>query len=79
MPWACPAGLLVVECWRASIIMYSAAVSVKMNVLLMAPAVLVVLLKAGLFASSACAWVQDGIIVRPCVSMHLFILYTLTV
>ena len=35
------------ERWRASIIMYSAAVSVKMNVLLMAPAVLVLLLKAG--------------------------------
>lgn len=31
--------------WRAAIVTYSAAVSVKMNVLLMAPAVLIVLLK----------------------------------
>ncbi len=33
------------ERWRAAIVMYSAAVSVKMNVLLMAPSVLIVLLK----------------------------------
>jgi hypothetical protein len=40
------AGLLLVQRWRASILVYSAAVSIKMNVLLMAPPVLVVLLKA---------------------------------
>ena len=39
------AGLLMMERWRAAIVMYSAAVSVKMNVLLMAPSVLIVLLK----------------------------------
>ena len=33
------------ERWRTAIVMYSAAVSVKMNVLLMAPSVLIVLLK----------------------------------
>ncbi|KAK9907969.1 hypothetical protein WJX75_000784 [Coccomyxa subellipsoidea] len=38
-------GLLLVQRWRASILVYSAAVSIKMNVLLMAPPVLVVLLK----------------------------------
>lgn len=35
----------MVERWRAAIVMYSAAVSVKMNVLLIAPSVLIVLLK----------------------------------
>lgn len=39
------AGLLAGRRWRASLVMYSAAVSVKMNVLLMAPPVLVVMLK----------------------------------
>lgn len=38
-------GLLLLQRWRASLVVYSAAVSVKMNVLLMAPPVLVVLLK----------------------------------
>ncbi|BDA45052.1 Dol-P-Man:Man(5)GlcNAc(2)-PP-Dol alpha-1,3-mannosyltransferase [Coccomyxa sp. Obi] len=39
-------GLLLLQRWRASLVVYSAAVSVKMNVLLMAPPVLLVLLKA---------------------------------
>ncbi len=41
------------ERWRAAIVMYSAAVSVKMNVLLMAPAVLIVLLKV---SSASCCF-----------------------
>ena len=49
---AVSAGLLVMERWRAAIVMYSAAVSVKMNVLLMAPSVLIVLLKVRLASHS---------------------------
>jgi hypothetical protein len=41
------AGLLAGRRWRAALVAYSAAVSVKMNVLLMAPPVLVVMLKVG--------------------------------
>ena len=67
------------ERWGASIIMYSAAVSVKMNVLLMAPAVLVVLLKAGSPASSACAWASNGIGVRFFASMRVSQTFTLGV
>ena len=40
-------GLLVLRRWRAAIVGFSAAVSVKMNVLLMAPSVLAVVLKVG--------------------------------
>jgi alpha-1,3-mannosyltransferase len=36
--------------WRLAVLLYSAAVSVKMNVLLMAPGVLAVLVKVGLSA-----------------------------
>ena len=39
------AGLLAGRRWRAALVTYSAAVSIKMNVLLMAPPVLVVMLK----------------------------------
>lgn len=38
-------ALLLERCWRGAALMYSAAVSVKMSVLLMAPPVLVVMLK----------------------------------
>lgn len=38
-------SLLTLRRWRTSILAFSAAVSVKMNVLLMAPGVLIVLLK----------------------------------
>ena len=38
-------ALLLERCWRSAALMYSAAVSVKMSVLLMAPPVLVVMLK----------------------------------
>ena len=37
--------LLTKRSWRAALTLFSAAVSVKMNVLLMAPAVLVIILK----------------------------------
>lgn len=37
--------LLTSRYWRASVIAFSAAVSVKMNVLLMAPGVLIILIK----------------------------------
>ena len=50
-------GLLVVERWRTAIVMYSAAVSVKMNVLLMAPSVLIVLLKV----RPAYRWLPGGL------------------
>ena len=40
------AALLTLHWWRAAILCFSAAVSIKMNVLLMAPSVLVVVLKA---------------------------------
>lgn len=38
-------ALLVLRRWRAAIVCFSAAVSIKMNVLLMAPSVLVIVLK----------------------------------
>lgn len=40
--------LLISQRWRASLLAFSAAVSVKMNVLLMAPPVLLVMLKVSL-------------------------------
>ena len=40
-------ALLVARWWAAALVVYSAAVSVKMNVLLLAPSVLVLLLKVG--------------------------------
>ena len=40
-------ALLVARWWAAALVAYSAAVSVKMNVLLLAPSVLVLLLKVG--------------------------------
>ena len=45
--------LLTKRYWRASLVMFSAAVSVKMNILLMAPAVLIILLKVSLSPLSA--------------------------
>ncbi len=41
----CATALLIKSYWTASILAYSLAVSIKMNVLLMAPPVLLVLLK----------------------------------
>ena len=46
-------ALLVQQHWRWSLVVYSAATSVKMNVLLMAPAVLVILLKVRLYPQAS--------------------------
>ena len=48
-------ALLIAGWWAAALVAYSAAVSVKMNVLLLAPSVLVVLLKVGTRLINACA------------------------
>lgn len=40
-------ALLLCRRWRAAVVMFSAATSIKMNILLMAPSVLVILLKVG--------------------------------
>ncbi len=45
-------ALLVARWWAAALVAYSAAVSVKMNVLLLAPSVLVLLLKVGAWPTS---------------------------
>lgn len=41
----CAIALLLSQRWRAALVAFSAAVSVKMNVLLMAPPVLLIMLK----------------------------------
>lgn len=46
-------ALLLERCWRGAALMYSAAVSVKMSVLLMAPPVLVVMLKVPVYGTRA--------------------------
>ena len=46
--------LLISQRWRAALVAFSAAVSVKMNVLLMAPPVLLVMLKVNFVQKRAC-------------------------
>ena len=58
--------LLVSQRWRASMVAFSAAVSIKMNVLLMAPPVLLVMLKVGTHQVVCCLLMLNLEYIRLC-------------
>ena len=59
-------ALLVAQRWVPAIVAFSAAVSIKMNVLLMAPSVLLIVLKVCFVVLSHSWHAESCVVLRPC-------------